>query len=215
MRLQLFWFPAMTGLLLIASGNGRGVDRPAMLCGMRHTVHPSKGSASNITDDELSQERHIRPFSPAYLSSPSHVVGRRASSWTLRSTSKRPDKLALSDTDLTANTPISTLVRRKTPQASPTSPTFAHRTKRRSCSPAFPMSIPSLPHVFPPSPTANGFDSDPEDDDMEVTPKTSSYNARRPSHNSRPMYDDCGVRISALSRPGGLESQQICMAPVS
>lgn len=55
----------------------------------------------------------------------------------------------ISDSESSANMPISTFVRRKTPTSSPVSPTFAHRTRRRSQSPTFnPVSLPTLPPVF-------------------------------------------------------------------
>ncbi|KAF9057749.1 hypothetical protein BJ165DRAFT_1521100 [Panaeolus papilionaceus] len=58
-----------------------------------------------------------------------------------------------SSTDLTANTPISTYVRRKTPGTSPTSPTFSRDSGYESSSPttAMPFSIPSLPVLLPSS----------------------------------------------------------------
>ena len=55
----------------------------------------------------------------------------------------------VSDPESSANMPISTFVRRKTPTSSPVSPTFAHRTRRRSQSPTInPVSLPTLPPVF-------------------------------------------------------------------
>ena len=87
---------------------------------------------------------------------------------------------AVSESDMTANMPISTFVRRKTPQSSPVSPTFAHRTRnrtrKRSQSPTMPVSIPTLPPVFltllPISPVEKiSFPSQQDDD----TPCTSDY----------------------------------------
>lgn len=55
----------------------------------------------------------------------------------------------VNDPEASANMPISTFVRRKTPTSSPVSPTFAHRTRRRSQSPTIiPVSLPTLPPVF-------------------------------------------------------------------
>ena len=55
----------------------------------------------------------------------------------------------VNDHESSANMPISTFVRRKTPTSSPVSPTFAHRTRRRSQSPTInPVSLPTLPPVF-------------------------------------------------------------------
>lgn len=55
----------------------------------------------------------------------------------------------VNDPESAANMPISTFLRRKTPTSSPVSPTFAHRTRKRSQSPTInPVSIPTLPPVF-------------------------------------------------------------------
>ena len=55
----------------------------------------------------------------------------------------------INDPESSANMPISTFVRRKTPTSSPVSPTFAHRNRRRSQSPTInPVSLPTLPPVF-------------------------------------------------------------------
>ena len=96
------------------------------------------------------------------------TVGRRSSGLGLGS--RRPEKLSLGDSDFMANTPISTFVRRKTPQSSPISPTFPHR--KRSTSPSAPVLIPTLPtFIFPQLPTINGggaASSDSEDDPMDA-----------------------------------------------
>lgn len=69
-----------------------------------------------------------------------------------------------SASDLAANTPISTYVRRKTPGASPTSPTFPHEARNysRSESP-MPMTVPILPTLLPSSASSESFPITPSD----------------------------------------------------
>ncbi|KZT72596.1 hypothetical protein DAEQUDRAFT_762879 [Daedalea quercina L-15889] len=125
--------------------------------------HMRKRSTPTFIKEEL-EEMPIRPLSTSpYLTS---TVPRRASHNALRHSCTRPRQLVLSQSDLTANTPISTFVRRKTPQGSPTSPSFSHRIRKRSHSPVQPVSIPTLPHVFPPPETWKYASSDTEDEDM-------------------------------------------------
>ncbi|KAH9844052.1 uncharacterized protein C8Q71DRAFT_27674 [Rhodofomes roseus] len=125
--------------------------------------HMRKRSAPIFIKEEM-EEAPVRPLSTSPYLSP--TVPRRASHNALRQSYGRPRKLVLSQSDLTANTPISTFVRRKTPQASPTSPSFSHRIRKRSCSPVQPVSIPTLPHVFPPPETWKYASSDTDDEDM-------------------------------------------------
>ena len=106
--------------------------------------------------------------------SPSHNVARRSSTLSL-SSGRRPEKLVL-DHDYMANTPISTFLRRKTPQSSPISPTFPHRRKRSS-SPSLPVSIPTLPtFCFPPQQPATivsgSVSSDTDDEIMSDASST-------------------------------------------
>ena len=91
----------------------------------------------------------------------------------LRPTSSRPrryrNKLTVntygSSSDLNADTPISTYVRRKTPGASPTSPTFSPDSGYESSEPiAMPFSIPSLPVLLPHSASSESFPNTPTDD---------------------------------------------------
>ncbi|KIM45988.1 hypothetical protein M413DRAFT_23782 [Hebeloma cylindrosporum] len=90
-----------------------------------------------------------------------------------RPTSSRPrryrNKLTIntygSSSDLNANTPISTYVRRKTPGTSPTSPTFNPDSGYESSEPtAMPFSIPSLPVLLPHSASSESFPNTPTDD---------------------------------------------------
>ncbi|EPT03555.1 hypothetical protein FOMPIDRAFT_1046597 [Fomitopsis schrenkii] len=125
--------------------------------------HMRKRSVPTLIKEEV-EDLPARPLSTSPYLSP--TVPRRASHSALRQSYTRPRHLTLSQSDLTANTPISTFVRRKTPQGSPTSPSFSHRIRKRSCSPAQPVSIPTLPSVFPPPETWKYTSSDTEDEDM-------------------------------------------------
>jgi len=86
-----------------------------------------------------------------------------------------PNKLTVntygSSSDLNADTPISTYVRRKTPGASPTSPTFSSDSGYESSEPiAMPFSIPSLPVLLPNSASSESFfnTNTHTDDDAEI-----------------------------------------------
>lgn len=90
-----------------------------------------------------------------------------------RSISSRPrryrNKLTVntygSSSDLNADTPISTYVRRKTPGTSPTEPTFNPDSGYESSEPtAMPFSIPSLPVLLPHSASSESFPNTPTDD---------------------------------------------------
>lgn len=106
--------------------------------------------------------------------------------------------------------PISTYVRRKTPQTSPISPTFPHRA-RRAASPAAPVSIPKLPtFIFPsqPLPPTNQ-SSDTEDDDMGLTTDSNLH-----LRSAREVYAVGALRSLRHSdsklplRPSALEGQR-------
>ncbi|CAK5275723.1 unnamed protein product [Mycena citricolor] len=63
-----------------------------------------------------------------------------------------------SNCDLPANTPISTYVRRKTPGASPTSPTFSRATSSSPVAASTgPLTLPTLPSFFPHSASVESF----------------------------------------------------------
>ena len=125
---------------------------------------PARVSTMMIEKAKSSDTCSVQPLSTSPYLPP--AVPRRASQSALRQSYTRPRHLTLSQSDLTANTPISTFVRRKTPQGSPTSPSFSHRIRKRSCSPVQPVSIPTLPCVFPPPETWKYASSDTEDEDM-------------------------------------------------
>ncbi|KDR83539.1 hypothetical protein GALMADRAFT_235747 [Galerina marginata CBS 339.88] len=80
-----------------------------------------------------------------------------------------------SSSDLNADTPISTYVRRKTPGTSPTSPTFnpADSGYESSSPTPMPFSIPSLPVLLPHSASSDSFPNTPtSDEDMEIGPSS-------------------------------------------
>ncbi|KAJ3504988.1 hypothetical protein NLJ89_g7653 [Agrocybe chaxingu] len=76
-----------------------------------------------------------------------------------------------SSSDLAADTPISTYVRRKTPGTSPTSPTFHRDSGYESSSPTpMPFSIPSLPVLLPHSASSESFpDTTSDSDSVDIS----------------------------------------------
>ncbi|KAJ7095214.1 hypothetical protein B0H15DRAFT_97675 [Mycena belliarum] len=114
-----------------------------------------------------------------------------------------------SNSDLSANTPISTYVRRKTPGASPTSPTFPREAYDSPSSSPMPFSIPTLPPLFPRSASSDSFPLTPNSDSGGVESGHSSPNMNYPA-KALPEPDSAttflhrghhtGVRISAAPR---------------
>lgn len=118
----------------------------------------------------------------------SRSSSRRSSVAGLSNGPKRPRKELSLDSDLIANTPISTFLRRKTPQSSPISPIFQHR--KRSSSPTLPVSIPVLPSfAFPHSPLIPTGNLSSDDDDEMM------------SDDSSPAPETVNRRRKAISRP--------------
>ncbi|KAH9943069.1 uncharacterized protein BXZ73DRAFT_74115 [Epithele typhae] len=118
----------------------------------------TESSPARVPFDELRQALSTSPrLSPISAS----FRGRR---------SRRPDNLNLNtpESESMAYTPISSYVRRRTPQNSPTSPTFA-RTRERSSTIAHPLTIPTLPTLLSPASFATQ-SSDSEEDDMDAIP---------------------------------------------
>ncbi|KZT12984.1 uncharacterized protein LAESUDRAFT_754014 [Laetiporus sulphureus 93-53] len=170
--------------------------------------HSRKRSVPVITKEEL-EERPMRPLSTSpYLSPATCTISRRSASIAAKNPPRRPQKLNLSETDLTANTPISTFVRRKSPQNSPTSPTFSHPRRRRSTSPTQPVSLPTIPFIFPPSPSYKYTPSDTEDEEMRDAAVTTQPQQVSDASASRrallARVSDPGIRISVFSRPESL-----------
>ncbi|KAF8974398.1 hypothetical protein BDZ97DRAFT_19252 [Flammula alnicola] len=148
---------------------------------------PTRSSSSPSLREVASRHRVSRysPYSPAVpftrrrgsLSSASSSSESSPLSATFfiptRPTSSRPrryrNKLTIniygSSSDLAADTPISTYVRRKTPGTSPTSPTFNRDSGYESSSPdTMPFSIPSLPVLLPHSASSDSFPNTPTSD---------------------------------------------------
>ncbi|KAG6890907.1 hypothetical protein C0995_000864 [Termitomyces sp. Mi166 len=99
-----------------------------------------------------------------------------------------------SASDLAANTPISSYVRRKTPGASPTSPTFPHESRDSLPISPMPMTVPTLPAFWPNSssgsfPTTKGTES----------PTLESYSLSDIAKNHRRGRRSVGTRISTPS----------------
>jgi len=117
-----------------------------------------------------------------------------------------------SSSDLNADTPISTYVRRKTPGASPTSPTFSPDSGYESSeSIVMPFSIPSLPLLFPNSSSSESFSNTNThtDDDAEMADRGSSPNGGKPLTGGINYYRfirrRTGTRIS--TPPGSAETR--------
>ncbi|KAK7049675.1 hypothetical protein VNI00_005706, partial [Paramarasmius palmivorus] len=112
-----------------------------------------------------------------------------------------------SSTDLPANTPISSYVRRKTPVTSPTSPTFP-RDASNEVTPMYPMpfTLPKLPAFLPGSANSESFPITPDSELEEFSSRMS------PKQNGKALSDDLeikhlpsrlhtGIRISTSPRP--------------
>jgi len=181
--------------------------------------HARKRSVPAIKEELVDVPSRALSTSP-YLSPATCIISRRSSSIAPKSSSRRPHKLTLSETELSANTPISTFVRRKTPQTSPTSPTFPRRRRKRSSSPTQPVSIPTLPIMFPPSPTSKYHSSDMDDEDMQDVSDTSSNHsqwqqqANAVDASRLPRASDTGTRISVFSRPDELSNTIAHVTPL-
>ncbi|EIN10360.1 hypothetical protein PUNSTDRAFT_112220 [Punctularia strigosozonata HHB-11173 SS5] len=155
-----------------------------------------RGSVASSTDDEP------RPKSRSHSRSPELDAARVAMKV---ASSRKPPALRLdatyrrdngfmADELLTGSTPISSLARRKSPQASPTSAVFPQR-RGRTASPAPLMSvaIPTIPQLI--SPTSSTFAEASQHPAMAAgspLPDTASHLASRRPHPT-------GVRLSAYS----------------
>ncbi|TFK93865.1 hypothetical protein K466DRAFT_477652 [Polyporus arcularius HHB13444] len=120
------------------------------------SISHSRKASMPILNAERTLEHPARALSTSPRLSPisASFRGRR---------SRRPDNLILSETDSMAYTPISSYLRRKTPQNSPTSPTFF---RERTTSISHPLTIPALPTLLSPASFATQ-SSDSEDEDMD------------------------------------------------
>jgi len=119
-----------------------------------------------------------------------------------------------SSSDLTADTPISTYVRRKTPGTSPTSPTFAPDSGYESSSPtAMPFSIPSLPDLLATSSSSETVPNSPSSDSEFEDHVRTSFRSRvkrfskSNNGNCRTVRRPTGVRISVPPYPNNLRER--------
>ncbi|KAF9469064.1 hypothetical protein BDZ94DRAFT_1245278 [Collybia nuda] len=203
--------------------------RPAIITA---PLYSRSKSTQSLRDASTTRQRVARytPYSPVLssarrgslssLSSTSSEIDRsplRACSTSPRTTSsprlsrRSLNKLSVniygSVSDLAANTPISTYVRRKTPGASPTSPTFPHegRNYTRSESP-MPVAVPTLPALLPSSEnletlpiTPSDSESVPDEVDSRIYSERPSVDAPQGGNRSRRSHH-AGTRISTPPR---------------
>ncbi|KAF8914102.1 hypothetical protein CPB84DRAFT_1758410 [Gymnopilus junonius] len=197
----------------------------------------SSRSSSSPSIREIASRHRVSRFSPY---SPAVSVSRRRGSWSSVSSSSDFESSPLSATfhipphpassrlrryrnkltintydsssDINANTPISTYVRRKTPGTSPTSPTFNLSDsgyESSSPTPPMPFSIPSLPVLLPHSASSESFPDTPASDSSmaEDLPHVSSTGISNIVDNAegvdyyRFIRRRTGTRISAPPRP--------------
>ncbi|KAF9649633.1 hypothetical protein BDM02DRAFT_3186126 [Thelephora ganbajun] len=165
--------------------------------------HSHRRSASTLSIDGTDSELPSRTNS----ASPRH----RPCALKLGSESKHRH---VNDPESSANMPISTFVRRRTPTSSPVSPTFAHRTRRRSQSPTInPVSLPTLPPVFVPHVQHRGeVSSVPSSDDEDSS-------VHRRAERLTPDYPFAKDRHTAISPFSGNglthDSTSRCVSPLA
>ncbi|KAK7470839.1 hypothetical protein VKT23_002256 [Stygiomarasmius scandens] len=109
-----------------------------------------------------------------------------------------------SSTDLSANTPISSYVRRKTPGASPTSPTFPRDVVEES---PRPFVLPTLPSFLPQSSGSDSFPVTPNSDvdsSGRISPDVVKPFSEEVGILSRRSRIHTGIRISTPPRPTDL-----------
>lgn len=181
--------------------------------------HSRSKSNVSLRETSLARQRvnRFNPYSPSISASRRGSISSLSSSDTERvplrdiSSSPRLAKSALlsrrstnnlsihvyrSACDFQANTPISSFVRRKTPSLSPTSPTFndPHRSLRDAM--PSPLTIPTLPNLYPSSANSESFPITPTDSEpameTEGSPRTSVASKTRRPHRF-------GIRISSPS----------------
>ncbi|KAF5370120.1 hypothetical protein D9758_001223 [Tetrapyrgos nigripes] len=154
------------------------------------TSERRRGSFSSISSSDASDRADSA--SPRPLSSPR--LRRRADN-------KLTVNVFGSSTDLAANTPISSYVRRKTPVASPTSPTFPREVIEES---PRPFVLPTLPPFLPQSSGSDSFPVTPNSDiDGPSTGRISPDVVSDPAEAgilSRRSRIHTGIRISTPPR---------------
>ncbi|KAJ7276238.1 hypothetical protein B0H12DRAFT_1227410 [Mycena haematopus] len=161
-----------------------------------------RGSLSSVSSNSSSE--YDRPTARAYSTSPRPPSSPRARK---RHGNNLTVNVYGSSGDLSATTPISTYVRRKTPGASPTSPIFPRDAQESPSASPMPFSIPTLPSLFPRSASSESFPLTPNSD-LDGTPSERSS----PNYPSKPLPDiieyhrsyHTGVRISSPPRTAEL-----------
>ncbi|KAJ7283820.1 hypothetical protein C8J57DRAFT_1432830 [Mycena rebaudengoi] len=169
-----------------------------------------RGSLSSVSSTSSDYER---PTVRAYSTSPHPPSSPRARR---RHGNNLSVNVYGSNSDLSANTPISTYVRRKTPGASPTSPTFPREALDSPSASPMPFSIPTLPSLFPRSASSDGFPLTPNSD---VEHLSSTHSSPNYSSNLKQLPDlveagtflqrghHTGVRISSPPRSAELSGR--------
>ncbi|KAG6885351.1 hypothetical protein C0993_002827 [Termitomyces sp. T159_Od127] len=141
-----------------------------------------RDSISSVSSLEHEQSP-TRAISPSKPTSPRRVSRRPANNLSIN--------IYGSASDLAVNTPISSYVRRKTPGASPTSPTFPHEFRDSPTISPMPMTVPTLPafwHKSSPS-------SLPTTRDTE-SPTTENCSSGEVAKTHRRSRRSIGTRIS-------------------
>lgn len=140
----------------------------------------------------------------------SMAAGRRRVLPWLESISVYPDDLTPSF-DNKVNTPISSYVRRKTPQSSPISPTFprytAHGTNHQSSvppsPPTLPISLPTLPTIYSDSVTSFSLSSSDAGSERGSSTRSSPFYPVNPLPDiteKESVHRHTGLRLSAPYR---------------
>ncbi|KAL0581980.1 hypothetical protein V5O48_000038 [Marasmius crinis-equi] len=180
------------------------------------TRTPRRGSVSSVSSfSSSSSEKSHRAGSSSPRLSPSPRIRRK----------HQGNKLTInvfgSSTDLAANTPISSYVRRKTPVTSPTSPTFSRESSNPPPSYPMPFTLPTLPTFLPQSASSDSFPITPdsEAEGFSVRPAPSPKGSveslpEDPTHSS-PRYHT-GIRISTSPRssPNNVNTDKFSKHPV-
>jgi len=154
-----------------------------------------RGSLSSLSSCSLERDRSpLRAISSSPRAASSPRLSRR-------STNKLSVNVYGSASDLAANTPISSYVRRKTPGTSPTSPTFSQES--RDSPPPMPVTVPTLPTFWPNSANSDSFPFTPKDSESISFENDYSFgDATKP--RSRRHRRHVGIRISTPPRSADL-----------
>ncbi|GLB33628.1 hypothetical protein LshimejAT787_0105120 [Lyophyllum shimeji] len=168
-----------------------------------------RGSLSSVSSCSLDRDRSpLRAISSSPRAASSPRLSRR-------STNKLSVNVYGSTSDLPANTPISSYVRRKTPGASPTSPTFPYES--RDSPPPMPVLVPTLPSFWPNSANSDSFPVTPNDAESISYDKDYSFGDATKSRSHRHRRH-AGIRISTPPQSADLTAhypRRRSLAPVA